>query len=99
MFLYQDSASMKTKAEIVKNRSGDVYCRNIWLMVGTNSTWLFNKIGLLCRKWTVDDSIKIIVPQKYRVAVPNHAHHPKLEGHPGARRMFDSERRLYYWPH
>lgn len=98
MFLSQDSAPMPTVMEMVEAHHQDPYCWILPPMVGSDPTWSFNEISLLCRRLAVYVSIQIIVPQMCRGAVLHHAHYPKRAGHPGARRMYGSLRRKHYRP-
>ena len=40
-----------------------------------------------------------MVPASLRARVSFVSHYPRLQGHPGTSKMFETMRRLYYWPH
>lgn len=75
------------------------YCSNLKKMIGENRSWIFNEEEILCRKATANVQVQMMVPMKCNTAVLYNAHYPKFDGHPEGRRMYDTFRRHYYWPH
>ena len=46
----------------------------------------------------IDGAIQRLVPENLRQRILKMAHYPRLAGHPGSRRMYDTLRRDFYWP-
>ena len=89
-----------TVSEILQGQREDSYCRAMTSEVGkAGSHFEVNRIGLLCRKAPVDGSLQVVIPQSLRARVLYLSHYPRLQGHPGATRMYETMRRDYYWPH
>lgn len=95
-FTSQYFAAMLAELEKMKASNQNTYCGNFQMMVGSEPAWLSNEDGFLCRRSTVEGSIQIIVPQKYREAVLQHGHYQKLVGSLGIRRMQDLQKKQSY---
>lgn len=72
---------MPMPAEIIEAQTQDLYCRNVWTMVGTDPMWLLNEHALPCKILMVDGNTQNILPQKFRAAVLHYAHNLNLAGH------------------
>ena len=89
-----------TVSEILTGQAQDPYCRAMTSEVGkVGSHFEVNRVGLLCRKAPVDGSLQVVIPQSLRARVLYLSHYPRLQGHPGSTRMYETMRRDYYWPH
>ena len=89
-----------TQDDLIREQRTDPYCRAMMEEVGKSGTQLeFNQHGLLCRYAPLDGSIQIVVPASLRARVSFLSHYLRLQGHPGTSKMYETMRRLYYWPH
>lgn len=90
---------MPIETKLLESQECDTYCKNTKKMVSIGSSRIINEKVKLCHKDAVDGRIQIVVPKRQRTALLCNAHYPKLAGHPEARRMYDTLRQYYYWPH
>lgn len=65
----------------------------------TNSSFHVARNGILTRVSLLDNAAHKVVPASMQRQVLKCFHYSLLAGHPGARRMYDSIRREFYWPH
>lgn len=88
-----------TLAEFINAQFADELCKNAtrWLsQIGTE--FKFNKDGALVRRAPIDIALQKLVQQSLRQRLLNLSNPPSLCGHPGQRCMYDTIRRVYYWP-
>ena len=84
----------------IREQKEDPYCREMAAEVGrVGSQFDVDENGVLCRRASTDQALQRVVPRTLRRAILYHAHYPCTAGHPGARKMYDTLRRQYYWPH
>ena len=60
--------------------------------------YLKNEHGLFCRRAPSDGAIQIVLPVSLRERVLLLAHYPRIAGHPGGSRMYQTLRQTFYWP-
>ena len=88
-----------TLQEMVAEQASDAFCQAKAATVGHSaSDFFYDRHGVLVRRSTLDGALQAVVPSSLRPRVLNMAHYPKLAGHPGTRRMYDTMRRSFYWP-
>ena len=101
--LLTDSAKLDepiTVEELAQEQKADRYCQSIAELVGKpQSQFDVDRRGLLVRKSRIDGALQKLVPTSLRARVLRLAHYPLIAGHPGARRMYDTLRAQFYWPH
>ena len=86
--------------ELAREQKNDRYCRSVAELVGKpQSQYDVDRRGLLVRQSRIDGALQKLVPVSLRARVLHLAHHPLTAGHPGARRMYDTLRTQFYWPH
>ena len=102
MTLVQEEAEILpvTQDDLIREQKTDPYCKAMMGEVGKSGTQFeVNQYGLLCRRAPLDGSIQIVVPASLRARISFLSHYPRLQGHPGTSKMYETMRRLYYWPH
>lgn len=65
----------------------------------SNSQYLIYDKIVLSRYSRLDGPVQNVVQASFRQAVLYHAHDPKLVGHPGRRRLYNTVIRLFNWLH
>lgn len=90
---------MSTETETIRAQSQNLYYRQVWRTVVVESTWMFNKVCILWRRFSVNGSIQIAVPQKYQAAVLYNDHYAKQAELSGVWRVYCSFTKQHYWPH
>lgn len=89
-----------TLEELIVEQAHDGYCKASSLHIGhSHSEFHTNQRGLLVPKSVVSESIQIVATKALRMRILYLAHYPPIAGHPGTRRMYDTLRRNFYWPH
>lgn len=64
-----------------------------------NTTLTYDKDFKLVRKATIDGATQNLVPRSLRSRMLSLAQYSRLSVHPGKRRMYDSLKRKFFWPH
>ncbi len=83
--------------EYIEEQASDAWCRLIGAIVDAGPTTRLKRDdrGLLVR---IDLSHQVGVHPALRSRVLHLAHYPRLSGHPGTTRMYQTLRREFYWP-
>ena len=82
----------------INEQRNDVECNQYANFVGLpGSQFVYDREGYLSRVSKVDGALQRVVPRSLRIRLLYLAHYPRLQGHPGARRMYDSLRQDFYW--
>lgn len=89
--------------KILQEQAADPFCRGIkkrLLDPEAEAGRLYDEDerGLLVRIATIDRSIQIVLPNTLRQRVLLLSHYPRMAGHPGGSRMYQTLRRTFYWP-
>ncbi|CAN8069116.1 unnamed protein product [Agarophyton chilense] len=58
----------------------------------------YERFGLLCRRSPLDGALQRVIPTSLRAPFLYLAHFPRLGGHPGGRRVYQTLRKFFYWP-
>lgn len=84
--------------EILREQQEDAMCQDIVdsLDDGRNTPFKLNEDGVLIR--TATPFQQIVIPESLRARVLNMMHTQVTSGHPGERRMYQTMRKIYYWP-
>ncbi len=84
----------------IEEQPSDALCRLIGTKVDAGLMTRFKRDDrrLLVRIALIDLSHQVVVPPVRRPRVLHLAHYPRLSGHPGTMRMYQTLRREFYWP-
>ena len=91
--------SAVTLDEIRREQAEDRWCQKVAMLIETKQArqYVINEdTGLLTR--AADHGEQILIPRSLVPRILMLAHEPRTAGHPGARRMYLTLRRQYYWP-
>ena len=88
--------------EMLSEQAADEYCQ--WARrqmdhhpQGT-SPFAINQHGVLIRKSNLDGSLQVVVPASLRQRLLDIAHSAPTAGHPGRAKLYQTMRRVFYWP-
>ena len=85
---------------LIRAQKTDTFCKRIADTVDTpGSAFNYDRDGVLVRRSALDGSVQRVIPVAFRTHVLQLMHAIPLAGHPGARRMYDTMRCEFYWPH
>ena len=86
--------------EIVQAQASDPDCLEFKRRLETDSSLPFvgNDKGVFCRLAPKDHSEQIVLPKSLRERALLLGHYPRMSGHPGGSRMYQTMRRTFYWP-
>ena len=89
-----------TVEELVNNQANDKECEQIKKKICSKKKTIYteDERGLIVRVAPIDNAVQIYVPKTLRPRLLLLAHYPRLAGHPGGTRMFQTLRRTFYWP-
>ncbi|CAN8067637.1 unnamed protein product [Agarophyton chilense] len=88
-----------TLEELIQEQAEDEYCKSVRKDVGNGITLFdINRYGVLIRHSPLDGALQKVVPRSLVPCVLYLSHYPRLEGHPGGTRMYNTLRRDFYWP-
>ena len=89
-----------TVEELVNAQANDDECTQIKKKLSSRKKTIYTKDerGLIVRVAPLDKSMQIYLPSPLRPRLLLLAHYPRLAGHPGGTRMFQTLRRTFYWP-
>ena len=88
--------------ELLSEQAADEYCQ--WarrqLDHHTQGTCPFaiNQHGVLIRRSNLDGSLQVVVPATLRKRLLDIAHDAPTAGHPGRAKLYQTMRRVFYWP-
>lgn len=95
-----DTPPKSTSDGFIRDQHTDASCRTLVYEIDNNySFYLTNDKRVLSRPLRTISAVRHVIQASIRQSVPYHAHDPKLAGHLGRRRMYDTMRRLIYWQH
>ena len=88
--------------EMLSEQAADEYCqwarREMDRDTQGKSPFAINQHGVLTRKSTLDGSLQIVVPSSLRQRLLEIAHCAPTSGHPGRAKLYQTMRRVFYWP-
>ena len=88
--------------EMLSEQAADDYCQWARKQMDhhTQGTCPFaiNQHGVLTRKSNLDGSLQVIVPASLRKRLLDIAHDAPTAGHPGRAKLYQTMRRVFYWP-
>ena len=89
-----------TVEELIRAQAEDSDCMDIKKKMSSGETLPFteDKRGLIVRTAPIDGVEQIYAPKVLRSRILLLAHYPRLVGHPGGTRMYQTLRRTFYWP-
>ena len=89
-----------TREEIITAQAEDPFCKAIRRKIadGEEDRFFEDTRGYLSRISAQDRISQIILPEALRERALLLAHYPRLAGHPGGSRMYQTLRRTFYWP-
>lgn len=91
---------LPTLSELIIPQSKNIFCEQFWELVRlAGSAFTFDKYEIVIRKAYIDESIQTPLPTSLRARLLQQTHHSIWEGHPEERRIYDSLRRDYNYPH
>ena len=76
----------------------DDLCQKIRRRSEKDPRYVENRDGILCRRSPLDNVEQIVLPEAIRRQALLLTHYPRMAGHPGGSRMFQTLRRTFYWP-
>jgi len=88
-----------TLAELFEGQAEDGRCKEVRAAMDGNDKSRFHDDpnGLLVRTALLDGAAQVYVPTHMRYGVMMREHYPPQAGHPGAKKMYTSMRRWFYW--
>ena len=88
-----------TLAKLLEGKAEDGRCKEVRAAMDGNDKSRFREDpnGLLVRTAPLDGAAKVYVPTHMRYRVMMREHCPPQAGHPGAKKMYTSMRRWFYW--
>ena len=100
-FAPSDLPTPVTFDEILHEQKTDSYCQTILSTQNPKlrSSFFEGDDAILRRKCPYDGQIQIVLPETLRPRVLKLSHHSLMAGHPGQTRLYNTLRRVYYWPH
>ena len=95
---HEEPVSPVTLEEMVLHQRSDPFCvrMNARLEEGERVPFIVNADGILVR--TASEYSQMVLPESLKDRVLHLSHHVKASAHPGGRRLYQTLRRLYYWP-
>ena len=89
-----------TYDDLVQAQASDPDCLEFKRRLETDSSLLFaeNDKGVFCGLAPKDHSEQIVLPKSLRERALLLGHYPRMSGHPGGSRMYQTMRRTFYWP-
>ena len=89
-----------TVEELIKVQAEDDECLKLKqkILSGDSTPFHEDERGLIVRVATIDQAHQIYAPKILRPRILLLAHYPRLAGHPGGTRMYQTLRRTFYWP-
>lgn len=86
--------------EYIAAQASDAWCQVIAGKIDEGNEERFKRDdrGLLVRVAPLDLAHQVLVPKDLRPRVLHLSHYPRLVGHPGTTRMYQTLRRAFYWP-
>ena len=89
-----------TVEEIVRAQAEDYECQDIKKEMSDGDRTNFTEVerGILIRAAPIDLTQQIYAPKTLRSRLLMLAHYPRLAGHPGGTRMYQTLRRTFHWP-
>ena len=89
-----------TIEELILAQAEDDLCKRLRRKLERDSTkrYFEDERGLVVRVSPLDGAKQIVAPESLRQKILYMSHFPRLAGHPGGTRMFNTIRRTFYWP-
>ena len=89
-----------TIEERLEEQKEDEFCQEARARLANNPKCQYfgDHHGLICRRAQKDNAEQIIFPKTLRLQALLLAHYPRLAGHAGGSRMYQTLRRTFYWP-
>ena len=86
--------------ELLEEQKEDEFCQEARARLANNPKCQYfeDHHGLICRRAKKDNAVQIILPKTLRRQALPLAHYPRLAGHPGGSRMYQTLRWTFYWP-
>jgi transposase InsO family protein len=84
--------------ELLTEQLSDDFCSRIRSRVNAGERIPFNEDGRGYLVRTVCNPPQLVLPQSLRARLLHAAHHGRLAGHPGGRKLYYVLRRHFYWP-
>ena len=89
-----------TIEERLEEQKEDEFCQEARARIANNPECQYfeDHHGLICRRAQKEYAGQIILPKTLRRQAFHLAYYPRLAGHPGGPRMYQTLRRTFYWP-
>ena len=89
-----------TIEELLEEQKEDEFCQEARARLANNTNYQYfeDHHGLICRRAQKNNAEQIILPKTLRRQALLLAHYPRLAGHPGGSRSYQTLRRTFYWP-
>lgn len=92
--------AMPTTMDSMASQQTDIYCQPMVKLVhGKDTRFTIGENELIFQSVPIDCLLQIIVPEALCQTVLYNGHHSNTAGQLGTRRVYDSLRRLFCWPH
>ena len=93
----EDGLPLIRKEDLLVAQVDDDWCQEVWA-TRTEASDFIEEGGLLTRRSFNGFPNRILAPVSLRERILTLAHYPRIQGHPGGRRMSKTICRTWYWP-